>query len=211
MFCLPAQGQEIVHPYEIPTFTGDKVDWHTIKPAINPLPKVKADYLFTIVNNCYPIKPWGIEVSAKAGINYRAQVAGEITTSDSSPYYAGIVFNMPLYSASEMDKKANREYTRRLKTSDTITKLIRAVAKRRRAERMMGLYLSLEQRSQERVRQGIVSVDEQIKYLEKVAKTQADYDSAIADMEGARISLVAQCRPDVAEQVNSIIVSEISQ
>lgn len=198
-----------IKPYEIPTFTGEKVEWEKIKPAINPLKTIDGDYIQRIVTNCYPEKPWGIELSAKAGLQYRKTIEGEITTSDSSPYYAGIVFNMPLYSGTEIDMMRNREYKRRIHTASTITELIKAVALKRRAERMMGLYLSLEKRSQARVKNGIVSVDEQIAYLEKVAHTQADLDQANASIEGSRISLVAQCRPDVSEQVNRIILSEI--
>ncbi len=200
-----------IKPYAMPTFTGETVNWHKIKPAINPLPEMDGDYIFEAVRNCYPIKPWGVEVSLKAGANYRDSVQNEIATSDSSKYYAGIVFNMPLYSGTEVEKERDREYKRRIKTADTIASLIKAVAKKRRAERLMGLYLSLEKRSQERVKQGIVSVDEQIGYLEKVAKTQADYDQALADIEGERISLVAQCRPDVSERVNTLILQEIGK
>ncbi len=200
-----------IEPYAMPTFTGEPVNWHKIKPAINPLKAIDGDYLFNQVNKCYPIKPWGITVKLKGGVNYRETVANEIASSDSSKYYAGIVFNMPLYSGVEIDKEANREYNRRLKTSDIIAKLMTSVAKKRRAERLMGLYLSLEKRSQERVKQGIVSVDEQILYLEKTAQTQADLDTANAEIEGARISLVAQCRPEVSEKVDSLIRSEIGE
>ena len=198
-----------IKPYEIPTFTGEKVEWDKIKPAINPLKTIDGDYLQSVVTNCYPEKPWGIELNFKAGAQYRATVSNEITTSDSSPYYAGIVFNMPLYSGAEVDMMRNREYKRRIATAGTISELISAVALRRRAQRMMGLYLSLEKRSQARVKNGIVSVDEQIMYLEKVAHTQAELDQARASIEGSRISLVAQCRPDVSEQVNNLILSEI--
>jgi hypothetical protein len=206
---IEAKGASSVSPYEIPTFTGEKVEWGKIKPAINPLPTIDGDYLQGIVTNCYPEKPWSIELSAKAGIQYRKTIEGEITTSDSSPYYAGIVFNMPLYSGSEVDMMRNREYKRRIATAGTISELIKAVALKRRAQRMMGLYLSLEKRSQARVKNGIVSVNEQIMYLEKVANTQAELDQANASIEGSRISLVAQCRPEVAEDVNNIILSEI--
>lgn len=200
-----------IHPYKIPTFTGKAVNWHKIKPAINPMPRVNGDYIFSQLINCYPIKPWGVTVGLKAGLNFRPTNSSEIVASDSSKYYAGIVFNMPLYSGVEIDKQRERANKRRIKTAESISSLVKAVAKKRRSERMMGLYLSLEKRAQARAMNGIAPVNEQIVYLEKVAKTQADYDMATADIEGERIGLVAQCRPEVADKMNSIILNEINK
>lgn len=202
-----------IEPYKIPTFTGAPVDWHKIKPAINPIKAVDGDAIFNIINKCYPLKSgFGLEVNLRAGVNTRldnGNNSNTIQTYDSQAYYAGIVANMPLYSDIEIDKERKLEYQRREQTATTIKDMLSAVAAKRRAERMMGLYLSLEKRSQARVENGIASVDEQIGYLEKVAQTQAELDKSKAEIEGARIALIGQCRPDVVEQVNGYILSEI--
>lgn len=198
-----------IKPYKMPTFTGEEVDWQDIQPSIDKQYQINGDYLMRTVSNCYPAKPWGIEVGFKAGANYRDKVTSQIGTNDSGLYYAGIVFSMPLYSGSEINKITSEGYRRRQQTSKTIALLLKAVSKKRRANRMMGLYVSLEKRSQARVRNGIAKVEEQIGYLEKVAGEQSNIDQADADISGARIALKAQCRPDVAERVNNIILSQI--
>lgn len=201
----------VIDPYQVPTFTGEPVDWHKMKPAINPKKQIDADAIFNVVNRCYPLKSgFGLEVSLRAGVNTRLNDSSNtINTYDSQAYYAGIVANMPLYSDVEIDKERKLEYQRRLQTTDTIKQLLSAVAAKRRAERMMGLYLSLEKRSQARVENGIVSVDEQIGYLEKVATTQGELDKAEAEIESSRLALIGQCRPETVDSVNAYILSEI--
>lgn len=202
-----------ITPYQIPTFTGEPVDWHKIKPAIDTKKRVNGDAIFQIINKCYPLKSgFGLEVSVKGGITYKPSPnAGTATvnTLDSQSYYAGIVANMPLYSDIEIDKERKMEYQRRMETTTTIKTLLSAIASKRRAERMMGLYLSLEKRAQARIETGIASVDEQIGFLEKVATTQGDLDTADAEIESSRLALIGQCRPDVLDEVNTYILGEI--
>jgi C4-dicarboxylate-specific signal transduction histidine kinase len=73
----------------------------------------------------------------------------------------------------------------------------------------MGLYEALEARSKERVKQGVVSPDEQIALLEKVANTQGELDQANATIEASRLALIGQCRPEVMNEVNNYILGEI--
>lgn len=201
-----------IMPYEIPTFTGEPMDYKQIKPAIDAKRKISGDVIFQIINRCYPLKSgFGLEVSLRSGVNYRQQSnsTSTIQTADSSAYYAGIVANMPLYSDIEIDKDRKIEYQRREQTAMTIKEMLSAVAAKRRAERMMGLYASLEKRAQVRIETGVAPVDEQIGYLEKVATTQGELDTAEAAIEGSRLALIGQCRPELVEEVNNYILSEI--
>jgi hypothetical protein len=206
-----------IQPYEIPTFTGEPVDYHKIKPAIDAKKKIDGDAIFQIINKCYPLKSgFGLEVNLRGGVNYKPSnknTSGDNTTVvqtyDSQSYYAGIVANMPLYSDIEIDKDRKVEYQRREQTATTIKDMLTAVAAKRRAERMMGLYTSLEKRAQARIATGVAPVDEQIGYLEKVATTQGELDAAEAAIEGARLALIGQCRPEVLDEVNNYILSEI--
>ena len=218
VFTLPtAQAEERkppnIPPFEIPTFTGKSVDWRNPKPAINELPKINSDAIFKAVNRCYPLKSgFGLDVSLKAGATYKDTASNnQINTLDSNRYYVGIVANMPLYSDVEIDKERKLEYQRRLQTTETIKTLLTGVAAKRRAERLMGLYQALEARSQERVKVGIVSNDEQIGFLEKVAAAQGELDQANATIEASRLALIGQCRPEVEEQVNDFILQEIGE
>lgn len=200
----------VIEPYQIPTFTGEPVDWHKMKPAINPKRQVNGDAIFSVINKCYPLKSgFGLDVSFRSGVNYRPSSSSTVQTADSQSYYAGIVANMPLYSDVEIDKDRKIEYQRRMQTTRTIKEMLVSIAAKRRAERMMGLYLSLEKRSQARIDTGIAPVEEQISYLEKVAATQGELDAALATIESARLALIGQCRSDVVDQVNAYILSEI--
>ena len=200
-----------IKPFEIPSFTGKAVDWRNPKPAINELPKIDSDAIFKVVNRCYPLKSgFGLDISLKAGATYKdTNNSTQINTLDSNRYYAGIVANMPLYSDIEIDKDRKLEYQRRMQTTDTIKAMLEGVAKKRRAERLMGLYEALEKRAQERIKNGLAETAEQITFLEKVATTQGELDQANASIEASRLALIGQCRPEVEEQVNDYILSQI--
>ena len=213
--CVSVQATENkppeIKPFEIPSFTGKPVDWNHPKKAINELPKINGDAIFNIVNRCYPLKSgFGLDISLKAGATYKDTAGNnQINTLDSNRYYAGIVASMPLYSDVEIDKDRKLEYQRRMQTTETIKALLSGVATKRRAERLMGLYEALEARSNERVKQGVVSPDEQIALLEKVATTQGELDQANATIEASRLALIGQCRPEVMNEVNNYILGEI--
>jgi hypothetical protein len=207
-----AEPKPVIKPFEIPTFEGKPVDWSHPKPAINKLPVIDGDAIFEMINRCYPLKSgFGLDISLRVGANYKPSGNTQINTLDSNSYYAGIVANMPLYSDIEIDKDRRQEYARRMQTSGTVKELLSAVAVKRKSERMLGLYSALEKRAQERIKQGVAAVDEQIVFLEKVAATQGELDIANATIEASRLALVGQCRPEVVEEVNNYILSEIKQ
>lgn len=201
-----------IPPFEIPTFTGKSVDWKKQLPPINPLPHIDGDAIFKAVNRCYPLKSgFGLDISLRAGTNYKPSNSNTVQTFDSNTYYAGIVANMPLYSDIEIDKERKLEYQRRMETTATIKAMLEGVANKRRATRMMDLYTALEKRSQERIKHGLAEVQEQIALLEKVAATQGELDQANATIEASRLALIGQCRPEVEEQVSDYILHEIGE
>jgi hypothetical protein len=212
-FAVKAETKDIIPPFEIPTFSGKPIDYHIIKPSINPAKVIDVDRIFDVVNRCYPLKSgFGLDVSLKSGVNYKDNAGGtsQINTLDSNQFYAGIVASMPLYSDLEIDKERKLEYQRRQETTNTIKELTVAVANKRRSERMLGLYLSLEKRAQERVKIGVTEPTEQIAFLDKVASIQGDLDTANATIESARLALIGQCRSEVMERVNDYIISQIN-
>jgi hypothetical protein len=201
---------EIIPPYQVPTFTGESTEWHKIKPAINPAKTVNADLIVETINACYPVPPMNIEISLRSGLTYKPPTTGAmVQTLDASQYYGGIVATMPLYSGVEIDKEQKLAIDRKLKTVESVAQMLTALSTKRRAERLIGLYISLEKRSQKRVQEGIVSVDEQIIMLEKVAITQGELDTANATIEGSRLSLIHQCKTEDIERLNNFILSEI--
>ena len=197
-----------VASYQVPTFSDDVADYHAIH-APNPIKTVNSDLIVKTINACYPVAPMNLDVSLKVGTNYRPTSSATIQTADSASYYAGVVASMPLYSGVEIDKEQKMAIDRKEKTANLVASMLTALSTKTRAERMLTLYASLEKRSQKRVADGIVAVDEQIGFLEKVATTRGELDTANATIEGARLALIHQCTDNDIERLNNFILSEI--
>lgn len=195
-----------IPPYQIPTFEGGAPDFKAPVPSMVPAPKVNADGIFKMIVSCYPKRTlWQLEHKDGA----RQAKGKDITTFDESKlarHYVGIVTRMPLYSASELDREREREYHRRTETAKQIAQLLQSLADRQRAQRELGLYSSLEARSQLRVAKGVAETPEQVGYLEKVVKAQSNLEEANAKILSARLTLAGQCREGVAEQVNAYLM-----
>jgi hypothetical protein len=196
-----------VRPYSIPTLTGEKRDYHYI-PPIKLSPKIDADAVFRMIVNCIPEQPkWGIEVKAVAGLRYTEQnTISTFDTAGLSRYYGGIVAEMPLYSSDERFRIREVEVKRRSEIAANVAALLKALADRDRALRLVGIAESAEARSQVRVREGIAGAEEQIGYLKEVAGHTSDFVAADAAITAARLALAGQCREEVAETVNDYLV-----
>lgn len=207
---MPTTPREIAPPFQVPTFSGEELDFHAMKPAPNPAKTVDADLITRTVNACYPVPAMKLDVAVKVGANFRPP-SGEsmIQTADSANYYAGVVASLPLYSGVEIDKEQKLAIDRKEKTAGLVAQMLTALSTKHRTERMLNLYAALEKRSQKRVADGIVAVDEQIGYMEKVAATRGELDAANAQIEGARLALIHQCKPEDVERLNNFILSEI--
>ena len=203
-----AKADDVVS-FQIPTFSDEVQDFHVIS-APNPFKTIDADLITKTVNSCYPVPAMNLDVSLKVGTNYRpTQTSSTIQTADSASYYAGVVASMPLYSGVEIDKEQKIAIDRKEKTSGLVAQLLTALSTKSRTSRMLTLYRSLEKRSQQRVKDGIVSVDEQIGFLEKVALVQGELDDANAKIEGSRLALIHQCTDNDIDRLNNFILSEI--
>jgi hypothetical protein len=109
---------------------------------------------------------------------------------------------MPLYSTTEQSRERQWEYQRRTATATAVAAFTQALADRNYAYRMMGLYLSLEARSQQRVAQGVANISEQVTLLEKVASTHRDVLGHEAKLVEHRLALVAMCEEAQSPIVN---------
>ncbi len=200
-----------VKPYKIPTLNGETRDFHYI-PPIKLSPKIDADEVFRMIINCFPERPkWGIEVKSVAGLRYTEQnTVSTFDTAGLSRYYAGIVAEMPLYSAEELHRQRTQEYQRRGEVATNVAALLKALADRDRALRLIGIDESVEARSQIRVYEGIAPAEEQIGYLKEVASRTGDFVTAEAAITAARLALMGQCRDELADQVNNYL-KEVTQ
>ena len=197
-------------PYQLPTFDGQDKS-HQDKayiPPLVPAPVINADRLFETVINCYPAPSfWRIDVDLVSRVNSSSSTSLDDsgTLSSQDKYYIGIVARMPLYSRTEMDRARDREYKRRQDVAKHVANFVLAIADRNNARRKLGLYKSLEARSQARVLDGITTTTEQAGYMEKVINAQEQLVNARAKITEARLHLVGQCQDQHTAQVNNYL------
>ncbi len=190
-----------VGPYQLPTFSGKPARIDNKIRSLVTAPRINGDVLFQTVMQCYPtISKWKIDVSLRAGASTK-RLASDFGT-DLGKNYVQIVANMPLYSTTEVEKAQDREYKRRQETAQNVSVFVASIASRNHAIRELSLYQSLESRASLRVSSGFIAANEQVTYLEKVAKAQKALITSEADIMSSRIALSAQCRRGVYKKVN---------
>lgn len=193
-------------PYQLPRFDNNyKEDHYTPIAPIKTAPYVSAEKLFYTIVHCYPdLSKFGLELSLEA--NYKNRNSFDVTNNASiGRHYIGIVARMPLYSATDLNREREREHSRRAQTAALIGKFMDNLAQRNHAVRELGLYSSLEARSQIRVMQGVADTTEQVRYLERVAKAQRDLITAEAMLVRYRLEMVAMCANDKATRISHYI------
>ncbi len=202
------QSPPAIAPAEAPflpgTMHGDDTPYNSERIQLQKAPRVNSDELFDVVMNCYPLQSTfdlNVKLTAKANSTSGANPEDDDYVSDKS--YVGIVASMPLYSSSELDRRTNREATRRKETAAAIAAFSGAIAKRNEQLRLLSLYRALEQRSRKRVATGIVSATEQIGYLEKVAQANTALIQAESDILQHRLTIVSRCESGKANKLNA--------
>lgn len=192
-----------VQPYEVPTF-GAKRNFRDAPAQWQKAPKIDGDAIFRMVVTCYPNKSrWNLDIDLQAAVRNQNMV--DVTGTVIGQNSVGIVARMPLYSATEMDREREREYRRRSDTAGKVAEFVGQLAARNQALRVLALAAAMESRAQIRVNEGIADAEEQIKYLDKVAGAEKDLITAEAKAMDARLSLVAMCRDEEADAVNSYL------
>ena len=196
------QAPPEVKPFELPTLTGEKVDYQGYMNPLEPAPRLDSDGIFQQAVNCYPEPTkFNVELNLEAGLRSQGVVTADNTTLGKE--YIGIVASMPLFSATEMNRQREREYLRRTATSELIGRLLTAIATRNHARREITLYRALEARSQVRVKKGIVSTDEQVAFMEKLLGAHKTLIQAEADITTARLGITGQCSDDKRPLLNA--------
>lgn len=198
-------------PYHLPTYTGKAPPLnHKIAPYLHG-PKLDMDHIYKRILGCYPAKSkWKIDVELRAA----AGLGSDVTTDSSiSSNYAQIVASMPIYSATELDRAVKNEHDLRQQTAGDVSTFITAINARNHALRKIALYTSLERRSSIRVQTGVAMSDEQVGYLEKVAKAHDDRNDAEAKIMASRLSLAAVCSTSKYNHINHYLkgVSDVPE
>lgn len=190
----------------MPTLNGASPHYNEPLPALLPAPKIDSDTIYNSVLRCYPEKSkFKIDLNLIAGVRSNFDEYDNDDWPEISDHYIGIVGKMPLYSTTEQSRERQWEYQRRVATATTVAAFVQSLAERNYAYRLMGLYLSLEARSQARVEKGVANVAEQVTYLEKVASTHKEVLAHEAKIVEYRLALVAMCDNGQADSMNTYL------
>ena len=180
-------GSLSAEPYELPLLE----DSQAIEKPILPAPEVDFQKVFNLASNCSPTKSIWDNVDIKLQGNYRE--IQQTSTDDFGRYYIGIVAEMPLFTGAEITRQRTEEEKRRQDIAKDISDYKDAVANYRLAQRMLGLYASLETRAKERIKAGITPTKEQVTYLEKTADAWRDKITHKSTIEKLRLALTSRC------------------
>jgi len=208
---LPWQQTEkkpMVLPFEVPRLHGKS---ESFKRPVDPLsraPLIDTDSIYYAALNCYPEQSaFKVSINLIAGYKANTDQFDDDDWPDITDHYIGIVAKMPLYDTTDRSRSRDREYNRRVKTASHVARFAQALANRNYAYREVGIYLAMEARAQARVSQGIVGVDEQIKYLEKTAGAQRNIIRTTAEATEHRLALVAMCDSEKSDHFNDYLVN----
>lgn len=184
---------ELMQPYQLPTFSGDEVSFHTVPALPPPAPRMDFDAVFSTIVACYPV-PSNFNIDVKAQIVAQSAEIWNADDTTQGRYYARVVASMPLYSTAEIDRATQFEANIRDKIAQDVGGFFEALSRVTQAHRELGLFSSLESRSQARVKQGVAQTDEQIKYLERTIKAHQTVTTWNTQVNEMRIRLASYCR-----------------
>lgn len=195
-----------IKPYELPTLKGKVPHYNVPIPALSPAPKIDPESIFNTMLKCYPEKSkFKIDINLVAGMKSNLDEYNSDNWPEISEHYIGIVGSMPLYSTTEQSRERQWEYQRRTATATSVASFTQALEERNYSYRLMGLYLSLEARSQLRVKQGVANITEQVGLLEKVASTHKDVLSHEAKIVEHRLALSSMCEASYTDKMNQYL------
>jgi hypothetical protein len=210
---MPAAGQEPeARPHVTPTFNGQKGSIHAPDKPPPAAPVPDARELYERALSCWPAPTYmradvAIEGRLRSDTASTLDSSGTFTTAGRAS--AALVARIPLYSAAELDREREREFSRRTKAADAVGDLVAALADRHRMRRELDIMRALERRAQERIKIGVAETAEQIKYLEKVADLESDLLKQRGTIEKARLVLLAMCTKATADQVDDYLAQYI--
>jgi len=199
-------------PFELPTYSGEKPSIHPPEKPIKPSPIPDSRDLYQRALDCWPAPSYmraeiGLEGNLRSDQTNYLDGSGNIRATGRAA--VGIVARLPLYSALELDKEREREFSRRTKLADAVGVFITALSERMKARRELELARSLERRSQERVKIGVAETAEQVKYLERVASLEGDLMKLGGQLEKSRLELISHCPARTADALDVHLVQFI--
>lgn len=186
---------------------------YSVKPSIPPLKLIKHDStLFEKVIKCYPAPSlFDMEIKFQTGLRQQNGSEYYDQSGFKTNAYAGLVMEVPLYSTKERFRALHEESKRRETLAKDIATLDKAISKKIKSKDMYQLYKALEIRSIQRVKDGYVPLDEQIKYIEKGAAAYAQFMEAQAEISAATGDIAAFCTTEKRPQIEALLNTHIEK
>lgn len=192
-------------PFSLPTFDDKSRDFHIVELGAPPEIKIDFDTVFSKIEQCFPMRSY---FSNKTDLQLADNISSAVTDNTKQTvtgHEINSLYNIPFEGGSSERRLIILEAEMRLKIIDLVSQFFQALEQVRYNGRALNFYQSLEQRAKERVQRGIVSVDEQVLYLEKVIKTEHDLNEWRVKFNSARLSLTAFCKDDQRVQLNQFL------
>lgn len=200
------------HLFLLPSFRITEERFNKPIPSLKRTPTIDVDQLFQAVIHCYPVpsKFGALKVDLRAGAGFQMANLDRIDVDGIGGHYIGLALKWPLFDQSERDREYDREFQRRDKAAKLIATFVKSVAARNKAIRMIGINSTLELWSQARVRRGIAPVKEQVGALKDLIVWEEKLETAKAEIESSRLSLVGQCMDVSRGEINRVLLSYVN-
>lgn len=206
-------------PFLLPTYSGDSPSFHAPDkpPAAGPAPDARDLYERALA--CWPVRSlFRGEVTLEGRLrNERGLYLDDHSgvSSGGSRASAALVARLPLYSAIELDREREREWSRRVRVAESAGQFVSVLAERDKLRRQLDLLRALERRSQERVKAGVAETAEQVGFMEKVAGAEGEIVRLSGLLQKARIELLGNCHEQQADgldaHINRLLASSRSR
>jgi len=197
IFILPAAPASQPQPYSLPNFDNKDKDFHVVELGALPAVRYDFDAVFSKVEQCFPIRSY---FSDSVDLTVTSNQLSAVTSNQINPLYS-----IPFEGGSSERRLIILEAELRLKIITLISDYFQSIEQVQYNNRALQFYLSLEQRAKERVKRGIVAVDEQVTYLEKVIKTEHDLTEWKVKFDASRLSLTAFCKDSERDKLNQYL------
>ncbi len=196
-----SQSQPAVQPYALPTFDNKDKDFHVVELGAPPVVRYDFDAVFSKIEQCFPIRSY---FSDSTDLTITNNQISPVTNNPINPLYS-----IPFEGGSSERRLIILESELRLKIITLVSDFFQSIEQVQYNDRALHFYQSLEQRAKERVKRGIVSVDEQVTYLGKVIKTEHDLNEWRVKFDASRLSLTAFCKDSERGGLNQYLMGYV--
>jgi len=184
-------------PFQLPLLNEVTAGRQLPAPLASVNPGLHAREIYLFVKSCYPMPSrFPIDISFVASASNKEISTSSINNLDATTqgkYYAGIVAKMPIWSDSEIERIKQIELKIHQLINEGVAQYLQAINMLIQSHRQLGLYSSLESRSQVRVRTGVADTSEQVNYLDKTIQAQTAVAEWEMKLDAARVGLSGLC------------------